>query len=828
MNSLQNRDVTTEAKFMIIDGILYNIKLNHPRAIIPHALRRELLEQFHNHPFAGHRGFETTYNNITSKYFWPKMKQTIYRYCRNCDVCQRAKRPIRRPQGLLGTFYSNPYPVDQVMQIISIDFAGPLRECDCGSKYILATQCVYSKYAIIKATKDQQSETVAKFLLEDVIAHHGIPRAIISDRGTSFLSSIIKKLMEKMNIKKHTTSAYHPQANPVERANATIKSFLRCFLDKHEHSDWAKLIPFCQLSINMAYQSTLKISPYEIVYARKPIFPIDHLLGLLPFICREEQLQHAKTIRQCIKESILKERDRQRTLYNKGRATTKYDFGDLVLVYSPATSRNSTPKLTKNWQGPYIITSELSSLNYQVLNPINGAKFVVHVQRLKLYYPVSEESESSEEENPIDFKEWMSRLKMLHEYITINKDTLKSELLQLWNLSTNLRSSKCDQVRDKLIIPGYTFASIIDEEPSDLDLVRGILTNGLENIIISFNKNPNLYPQSSGTFKEWIKHGSEQNYVINVILLQDETRTVVVQKYIADKQHTNDTYFIQVTLDENQNFELKKLMEALYFCQSQERPLTRTRETFLTAIHNEKRIAMNIVCAVAAISHYEYYKNWFSLRNLITEMNNKIENYQMRNDTVHTIIHSLYYYYSCESKTMDKEVSHILSNEKNVAQTLSPLKSSNGKTEQKEYYYPELQYESDSSAEDDQIFPPTYARPELILRETQRDTTDFSHKSSLYKSLKSLEQSFNRDVELQRKPASHILPSNPPNSPEHRDTPSELIRTRNEIESLTNNQIHIESINNLTDNELALISPYINRFGRKIKRPVKLKDYMLD
>ena len=77
------------------------------------------------------------------------------------------------------------------------------------------------------------SETV-QYFLEMVVARHGLPRLIISDRGTQFESSLWMGVMTALGSRAALASIHHPQTNgATERANRTLIQMIRKFVRKN-------------------------------------------------------------------------------------------------------------------------------------------------------------------------------------------------------------------------------------------------------------------------------------------------------------------------------------------------------------------------------------------------------------------------------------------------------------------------------------------------------------------------------------------------------------------------------------------------------------------
>ena len=73
-----------------------------------------------------------------------------------------------------------------------------------------------------------------------------------------------------MGAKLHMTSAFHPQSDgQSEAANRVIIMYLRCLTgDRPRH--WLRWLPWAEYVYNTAYQSSLRDTPFRVVYGRDP------------------------------------------------------------------------------------------------------------------------------------------------------------------------------------------------------------------------------------------------------------------------------------------------------------------------------------------------------------------------------------------------------------------------------------------------------------------------------------------------------------------------------------------------------------------------------
>src|SRR2546430_14556188 len=103
-----------------------------------------------------------------------------------------------------------------------------------------------------------------------VIANHGVPKTVISDRGTIMNSKFWKTLTVRLGIQWKPSTAYHPQTDgQPEQLNQTLEQYLRCYVDQ-EQDNWVSLLPLAQFAYNSAESSTTKMSPFYANYGYNP------------------------------------------------------------------------------------------------------------------------------------------------------------------------------------------------------------------------------------------------------------------------------------------------------------------------------------------------------------------------------------------------------------------------------------------------------------------------------------------------------------------------------------------------------------------------------
>jgi transposase InsO family protein len=109
---------------------------------------------------------------------------------------------------------------------------------------------------------------LAKLYMSRIVCLHGVPKKIVSDRGTQFTLRFWERLHETLDTQLRFSSAYHPQTDgQTERVNQILEDMLRACAMQYGRS-WDKSLPYAKFSYNNSYQGSLKMAPFEMLYGR--------------------------------------------------------------------------------------------------------------------------------------------------------------------------------------------------------------------------------------------------------------------------------------------------------------------------------------------------------------------------------------------------------------------------------------------------------------------------------------------------------------------------------------------------------------------------------
>jgi transposase InsO family protein len=107
-----------------------------------------------------------------------------------------------------------------------------------------------------------------------IVCLHGVPKKIVSDRGTQFMSRFWEKVHEAMDTRLNFSSAYHPQMDgQTERVNQILEDMMRAYALKDSKS-WDKCLSYAEFFYNNSYQKSLKMLRFKVLYGCKCQTPL--------------------------------------------------------------------------------------------------------------------------------------------------------------------------------------------------------------------------------------------------------------------------------------------------------------------------------------------------------------------------------------------------------------------------------------------------------------------------------------------------------------------------------------------------------------------------
>ena len=315
------------------DGVLYRVvddKVHGPvhQLLVPDSLRTILLQAVHDQ--WGHQGVGRTYALLKARCYWPGMNRDVRQHVRSCFPCSVAKRqtPAVRPalRHLLA-FRPN--------ERLAIDFL-KLDRGRGGYEDVLVMTDSFTKFAQAVPCKDQTAPVVAKALLDKWFGCYSVPVQLHSDQGRNFESELVKEICSLYGIRKTRTSPYHPQGNgQTERFNQTLCSLIKS-LSLTERRKWPDALPHLLMLYNTTPHSVTGISPYTLMFGRRPVLPVDQLLSNTQQNWSEdfvqEQADLVRRAERVAKEYLLKAADADKQRWDRRAFARSIPVGERVLL----------------------------------------------------------------------------------------------------------------------------------------------------------------------------------------------------------------------------------------------------------------------------------------------------------------------------------------------------------------------------------------------------------------------------------------------------------------------------------------------------------------
>ena len=270
-----------ERGFMFRDGLLCRTRgTDEVSLVIPEdeGLRTDLLRQFHDDPCGGHLGVYRMVGALSKRYWWKGLHANVKKYCKECLVCQGVKVTTAVPQGPLQPLPMPQYPFESVI----MDLVTHLPTTDHGYNVIYTVVDRLSKFTYFIPCKHTVSAAdLAQLFLATVVARHGMPASIVSDRDPRFTSTFWRNLVSALGCKHSLSTAFHPETDgQSERMHRSIEQILHCYVSAQQ-SNWDLLLPTCEFALNSTRSATTGFSPAYIVFGREPVLPLEHAVRVI-------------------------------------------------------------------------------------------------------------------------------------------------------------------------------------------------------------------------------------------------------------------------------------------------------------------------------------------------------------------------------------------------------------------------------------------------------------------------------------------------------------------------------------------------------------------
>jgi hypothetical protein len=190
-----------------------------------------------------------------------------------------------------------------------------------------------SKYAHFLALQHPfTASMVAQIFMDQVFKLHGMSHSIFSDRVPTFTSNFWQELFKVQGTELHLSTTYHPQTDgQTEVVNKCLETYLSCF-SLEKKNQWAQWLPLVEWWYNTSYHTATRMTPFEVVYRKKP----PSFLSYLPSASKVQVVDLTLTTREDIlrtlKENLVMVQNCMKQQVDQGRSERQFAEGDQVFL----------------------------------------------------------------------------------------------------------------------------------------------------------------------------------------------------------------------------------------------------------------------------------------------------------------------------------------------------------------------------------------------------------------------------------------------------------------------------------------------------------------
>jgi hypothetical protein len=229
------------------------------------------LNDCHSRACGGHMyGYATAQKILRAGYFWPSLFNDCITAVQKCHAYQTYNHKIQ----------SHPSPLHLVVLVgpfekWGIDFMTCHPHSARGHGYIIVAVDYFTKWVEAMPTFDNTRKTATLFLFNHVIAHFGVPPAIITDHDSHFRNFMMSELTKKLGLRHDSSTPYYPQANgQVEAINKVLITMIRRMIGIHK-TIWHMMLFLTLWAYRTSVKSATGFTPFRLVYVMESILPIE-------------------------------------------------------------------------------------------------------------------------------------------------------------------------------------------------------------------------------------------------------------------------------------------------------------------------------------------------------------------------------------------------------------------------------------------------------------------------------------------------------------------------------------------------------------------------
>ena len=149
------------------------------------------------------------------------------------------------------------------------------------------------------------------------------------------------------------------------------------------------------MSYRSAVHDSTKCTPAELMLGHNLRVPADlifgHPPGTHPECSSSRELyanklqEHLDTVHEFARTNIQSASNKMKHYYDRRSDQTKFSHGEAVWLYNPKRKKGISPKFSRPWECPYLVTEQRNDLLYKIQKSPHAKERIIHRNRLWKY-----------------------------------------------------------------------------------------------------------------------------------------------------------------------------------------------------------------------------------------------------------------------------------------------------------------------------------------------------------------------------------------------------------------------------------------------------------
>ena len=211
-----------------------------------------------------------------------------------------------------------------------------------GYENIVTALDVFSRYLFAYPTSNQDAKTNARVSINIMTNHAYLPTTLISDKGTAFMSHVIKEVAGVLGITLKNATTKHAQTiGLLERSHASVKQALKIETGERR-SLWDKYVNIAVLNYNTSYHTSIGCEPSRVFHGRIPYNVLGLKVGIRPqqepiptSQMAQEVLEQTEMIHQDVRKNAMQAYIIDKAYYDKKANASMLKEADYVYFLQP-------------------------------------------------------------------------------------------------------------------------------------------------------------------------------------------------------------------------------------------------------------------------------------------------------------------------------------------------------------------------------------------------------------------------------------------------------------------------------------------------------------